>query len=59
MCSAGSFLRRGVPQGFHVGVVATNAAKAAHYLKAGGVRVWFGTMQKCINAAVTGKWEDA
>ncbi len=59
MCSAGSFLRRGVPEGFHVGVVATNAAKAAHYLKAGGVQVWFGTMQKCINAAVTGKWEDA
>ena len=59
MCSAGSFLRRGVPEGFHVGVVATNAAKAAHYLKAGRVQVWFGTMQKCINAAVTGKWEDA
>jgi len=59
MCSAGSFLRRGVPQGFHVGVVATNAAKAAHYLKAGGVQVWFGTMQQCISAAVTGRWEDA
>ncbi len=59
MCSAGSFLRRGVPEGFKVGVVATNAAKAAHYLKAGGVQVWFGTMQKCINAAIKGKWETA
>lgn len=59
MCSAGSFLRRGVPEGFKVGVVATNAAKAAHYLKAGGVQVWFGTMQKCINAAIKGKWEAA
>jgi predicted aconitase len=57
MCSAGSFLRRGVPKGFHVGVVATNAAKAAHYLKVGGVQVWFGTMPKCINAAIRGKWE--
>ena len=59
MCSAGSFLRRGVPEGFHVGVVATNAAKAAHYLKAGEVQVWSETMPECINAAVTGKWEAA
>jgi len=59
MCSAGSFLRRGVPEGFKVGVVATNAAKAAHYLKAGGVQVWFGTMPKCIDAAIKGKWEAA
>lgn len=57
MCSAGSFLRRGVPKGFHVGVVATNAAKAAHYLKVGGVQVWFGTMPECIEAAIRGKWE--
>ncbi|MBA7683679.1 hypothetical protein ES703_92059 [subsurface metagenome] len=57
MCSAGSFLRRGVPEGFKVGVVATNAAKAAHYLKVAGVQVWFGTMQKCIDAAIKGKWE--
>jgi predicted aconitase len=57
MCSAGSFLRRGVPKGFNVGVAATNAAKAAHQLKAGGVQVWFGTMQHCIDAAIKGKWE--
>jgi len=59
MCSAGSFLRRGVPEGYKVGVAATNAAKAAHYLKVGGVQVWFGTMQKCIEAAIKGNWEAA
>ena len=59
MCSAGSFLRRAVPKGFKVGVAATNAAKAAHYLKVGGVQVWFGTMPQCINAAIKGKWEAA
>lgn len=59
MCSAGAFLRRGVPENFKVGVAATNAAKAAHYLKVGGVQVWFGTMQKCIDAAIKGKWEAA
>ena len=57
MCSAGSFLRRGVPKGFKAGVVATNSAKAAHYLKVSGVQVWFGTMQKCITAAIRGTWE--
>jgi predicted aconitase len=57
ICAAGSFLRRNVPSGFTVGVAATNAAKAAHYLKASGVQCWFGTMQKCLNAAVKGRWE--
>jgi predicted aconitase len=57
MCAAGSFLRRGVPEGLKVGVVATNSAKAAHYLKAGAVQVWFGTMKDCVNAAIKGKWE--
>lgn len=58
MCSAGTFLRRNVPPGFKVGVAATNSAKAAHYLKAAGVQVWFGTMKDCVEAAITGRWED-
>ena len=57
ICSAGSFLRRNVPSGFSVGVAATNAAKAAHYLKVSGVQCWFGTMKQCVNAAINGKWE--
>jgi predicted aconitase len=58
MCSAGTFLRRNVPPGFRVGVAATNSAKSAHYLKAAGVQVWFGTMKSCIEAAISGTWED-
>jgi len=57
MCSAGAFLRRNVPKGYKVGVAATNAAKAAHYLKVGGVQVWFGNLRNCIDAAIKGKWE--
>ena len=57
MCAAGTFLRRNVPDGFAVGVAATNSAKAAHYLKAAGREVWFGSMRYCIDAAVSGKWE--
>jgi len=38
-------------------VVATDSAKHAHYAPAiGGVEVWFGNMEECIDAAVTGKW---
>jgi len=43
-------------------VVATNSAKCAHYVK-GAVRpgfpmvhVWFGSMEKCLKTALTGKW---
>lgn len=39
-------------------VVATDSAKHAHYAPAiGGVDVWFGTQQECINAAVSGQWK--
>ena len=57
MCAAGTFLRRNVPDGFTVGVTATNSAKAAHYLKAAGRDVWFGSMRQCIEAAVSRNWE--
>lgn len=57
MCTACPFLRRQVPRGFKVEPVATDATKAAHYLKYAGVQTWFGSTEKCIQAAVTGKWE--
>jgi len=39
-------------------IVATDAAKHAHYAPAiAGVKVWFGTMEECINCAVTGRWK--
>ncbi|HEX78200.1 MAG TPA: DUF521 domain-containing protein [Dehalococcoidia bacterium] len=38
-------------------IVATDSAKHAHYAPAiGGVDVWFGTMEECIDCAITGKW---
>jgi len=38
-------------------VVATDSAKQAHYLPAiMGVQTWFGSLEDCINAAITGKW---
>jgi len=40
-------------------VVATDAAKITYYMT--GLRgfedVWYGSMQDCVNAAITGKWE--
>jgi hypothetical protein len=39
-------------------VVATDSAKQAHYLPAiTGVQTWFGSLEDCINAALTGKWQ--
>ncbi|MCL6592520.1 MAG: aconitase X catalytic domain-containing protein [Alicyclobacillus sp.] len=39
-------------------VVATDSAKQAHYLPAiMGVQCWFGSLQDCIDAAVTGVWK--
>ena len=38
-------------------VVATDSAKQAHYLPAiTGVQTWFGSLEDCVQAAVTGKW---
>lgn len=39
-------------------VFATDSAKQAHYLPAIlGIEAWFGTLEDCIGAAVTGKWK--
>jgi predicted aconitase len=38
-------------------VVATDSAKHAHYAPAiAGVEVWFGRMEECLDAAITGEW---
>ncbi len=37
---------------------ATNSARSAHYLATvSGVKVFFGTEEECVNAAITGRWE--
>jgi predicted aconitase len=41
-------------------VVATDSAKQAHYLpQITGVETWFGSLEACIDAAVTGRWAGA
>ncbi len=38
-------------------VFATDSAKQAHYLPAIlGIEAWFGTLDECVDAAVTGRW---
>ena len=38
-------------------VVATDSAKQAHYLPAiTGVSAWFGSVEDCVEAAVSGRW---
>jgi Uncharacterized conserved protein len=47
----GQFLPKGTK------VVATDSAKQAHYLPAiMGVETWFGSIEDCIHAAITGRW---
>ena len=39
-------------------VVATDSAKQAHYLPAlTGVQTWFGSVEDCVRAGISGKWE--
>jgi predicted aconitase len=40
--------------GFHV--MATDSAKAQFYVSGFGIGVRFGNTQKCLKAALTGKW---
>lgn len=48
-------MSRAVPDGTRV--FATDSAKQAHYLPAiCGVEAWFGTLEDCVDAAVTGRW---
>lgn len=48
-------MSRSAPSGTRV--FATDSAKQAHYLPAIlGIEAWFGTLEECVDAAVTGKW---
>lgn len=48
-------MSRTAPEGTRV--FATDSAKQAHYLPAIlGIEAWFGTLEECISAAVTGRW---
>jgi len=48
-------ISRVMPRGTRV--VATDSAKQAHYLPAiMGIQMWFGSLDDCINAALTGEW---
>jgi predicted aconitase len=48
-------MSRAAPAGTRV--FATDSAKQAHYLPAIlGIEAWFGTLQECVDAAVTGRW---
>jgi hypothetical protein len=48
-------MSRAAPAGTRV--FATDSAKQAHYLPAIlGIEAWFGTLEECIDAAVTGRW---
>ncbi|SFK71440.1 hypothetical protein SAMN05421835_13019 [Amycolatopsis sacchari] len=48
-------MSRSAPPGTRV--FATDSAKQAHYLPAIlGIEAWFGTLEDCVDAAVTGRW---
>lgn len=48
-------MSRAAPPGTRV--FATDSAKQAHYLPAIlGIEAWFGTLDECIDAALTGRW---
>jgi predicted aconitase len=48
-------MSRSAPPGTKV--FATDSAKQAHYLPAIlGIEAWFGTLEDCVDAAVTGRW---
>ena len=48
-------MSRAAPKGTKV--FATDSAKQAHYLPAIlGIEAWFGTLEECVSAAVTGRW---
>jgi predicted aconitase len=48
-------MSRAAPTGTKV--FATDSAKQAHYLPAIlGIEAWFGTLEECVDAAVTGRW---
>lgn len=49
-------MSRTAPKGTKV--FATDSVKQAHYLPAIlGIEAWFGTLEECISAGITGKWK--
>jgi predicted aconitase len=45
-----------IPEG--ASVMATDSAKQAHYMPSlTGVESWFGSVQECVRAALSGKWD--
>jgi predicted aconitase len=51
-------MSRAAPEGTRV--FATDSAKQVHYLPAIlGIDGWFGTLEECVDAAVTGRWNGA
>ena len=52
------FTRRDIAGEKQAKSAATDSARSAHYLATvSGVKVFFGTEEECVNAAITGKWE--
>jgi len=52
------FTRRDIAGEKQAKSAATNSARSAHYLATvSGVKVFFGTDEECINAAITGRWK--
>lgn len=49
----------GNPEDLGYKVLATNSPKMAFYAPGGnGLETWFGSVQKCLDAAITGHWND-
>ena len=57
MCVGTNFLVGRLPREIGLETVATNSAKAASYLGAAGVKVWFGNTKQCVTAALEGRWK--
>ncbi len=59
MCAHGYFYCRGsFIKKYRIRNVATNSAKAAHYINAAGTaKIWFGSLEKCVKTAISGRWE--
>ena len=52
------FTRRDIAGDKQAKSAATNSARSAHYLATvSKVKVFFGTDEECVNAAITGKWK--
>jgi predicted aconitase len=52
------FTRRDIAGDNQAKSAATDSARSAHYLATvSGVKVFFGTEEECINAAITGTWK--